>query len=393
MAKVAPNQYKYIIKVNFEVDSVVDREDIIGAIFGQTDGLLGMDLDLRELQKQGKLGRIEVEYRRVGGKTIGKVYIPTTLKAPETAIIAAAVETVDRVGPAKAKFRVESIEDVRNKKREYIKERAKELFRELISKSAPDIEELKRELEESYYTKNIIEWGPEKLPAGPKVDSSDEIILVEGRADVVNLVKHGILNVVGMNGVKIPKSVVELTKKKKVTVFIDGDRGGELVLRNLLLAGADIEYVATAPSGREVEELVGKEIYKALKSKIPLEDFVRLHPDVLPSEAEGKLSREQVEKIERFLSEVFNTKEAIVINENFEAIGRDSIESIDSLPGGYGLIIDAIIEQELIDKAKEKGYKLLVGLDKRAKDEEILILDLKDIQKLKQSFNDNAENT
>ena len=371
MAKFAPVQYKYIIKAEFEIDGIVDREDIIGAIFGQTEGLLGMELDLRELQKQGKLGRIEVEYKRVGNKTIGTITIPTSLKAVETSLIAAAIETVDRVGPAKARFRVKEIVDVRSSKREYIRNRAKELFVQLLSKTAPDIEELRRELEEAYYSKQLIEYGEEKLPAGPLVEKSDEIILVEGRADVVNLVKHGILNVLGMNGINIPKSVVELSKRKKVTLFIDGDRGGELVLRNLLAAGADIDYVAVAPPGREVEELTNKEILKALKSKIPLEQYIK-NLRISINNDENK------EKYKELLSKVFDTKKAIVFDEQFNIIDEKPLEEIDKLPSAYGIAIDKILDNETYAKIKGKS-QLILALDSNVNAQERVIT-LKDIQ-------------
>lgn len=369
--EVCPVQYKYIIKAEFEIDGIVDREDIIGAIFGQTEGLLGMELDLRELQKQGKLGRIEVEYKRVGNKTIGTITIPTSLKAVETSLIAAAIETVDRVGPAKARFRVKEIVDVRSSKREYIRNRAKELFVQLLSKTAPDIEELRRELEEAYYSKQLIEYGEEKLPAGPLVEKSDEIILVEGRADVVNLVKHGILNVLGMNGINIPKSVVELSKRKKVTLFIDGDRGGELVLRNLLAAGADIDYVAVAPPGREVEELTNKEILKALKSKIPLEQYIK-NLRISINNDENK------EKYKELLSKVFDTKKAIVFDEQFNIIDEKPLEEIDKLPSAYGIAIDKILDNETYAKIKGK-YQLILALDSNVNAQERVIT-LKDIQ-------------
>jgi len=47
---------KYLIKANIAVDGIVDKHDIIGAIFGQTEGLFGEEFDLQVLQGQGQSG-------------------------------------------------------------------------------------------------------------------------------------------------------------------------------------------------------------------------------------------------------------------------------------------------------------------------------------------------
>ena len=88
---------KYIIKANIVIEGIVEKPDIVGAIFGQTEGLLGDDLDLRELQKTGRIGRIQVEVNNEGGHSIGLVLIPSSLNKVETSILAAGLEAVDRV--------------------------------------------------------------------------------------------------------------------------------------------------------------------------------------------------------------------------------------------------------------------------------------------------------
>ena len=55
MGKISQVSSKYIIHANIDIEGVVDRPDVIGAIFGQTEGLLGADLELRELQKSGRI--------------------------------------------------------------------------------------------------------------------------------------------------------------------------------------------------------------------------------------------------------------------------------------------------------------------------------------------------
>jgi DNA primase len=48
--------------------------------------------------------------------------------------------------------------------------------------------------------------------------------LVEGRADVVNLMRNNLKNVVAMNGTKLPRGIDKLSKEKEITLFVDGDR-------------------------------------------------------------------------------------------------------------------------------------------------------------------------
>ncbi|MEO2117481.1 MAG: DNA primase DnaG [Methanocaldococcus sp.] len=262
---------KYIIHAELIADGYVEKHDVIGAIFGQTEGLLGDELDLRELQKTGRVGRIDVELTNINGKSIAKITVPSSLDRIETSILAATLETIDRVGPCVATVKVVDIEDIRKKKREYIVERAKEILKQLMSNI--DVNTIVEEVKESVRMGEIVEYGVEKLPAGPAVDSSDDIIIVEGRADVLNLLRCGIKNVIAVEGTSVPKTIIELSRKKIVTVFTDGDRGGELILKELLQV-CDVDFVARAPPGREVEELSKKEIMKCLRSKVPAEHIL-----------------------------------------------------------------------------------------------------------------------
>lgn len=267
MGKISPVSAKYIVHTTIQIDGVVDRPDVIGAIFGQTEGLLGADLELRELQRSGRIGRIEVETEIRGGKTSGAITIPSSLDKAETAIIAAALEIIQRIGPCNARVKVESIEDVRVSKRIYVIDRAKELLKTMIDTIMPDSGELAEEVSKSVRVMEIREYGTDRLPAGPAIDESEEVIVVEGRADVLNLLKHGFKNVIGMNGTSVPPSIAELSKKKVLTAFVDGDRGGDLILKELIDV-AEIDYVTKAPDGKEVEELEKKEIHKALRSRV-----------------------------------------------------------------------------------------------------------------------------
>ncbi len=264
----SPDTTKYLIHIHIETEGVVEKPDVIGAVFGQTEGLLGEDMDLRDLQRSGRVGRIDVQILSKHGKTSGELYIASSLDRAETAILAASLETIERVGPCVSLVRVQGIEDLRAIKRRQIVERAKELLLESFDDVGISTNDLLAEVRESIRIEKVSALGEERLPAGPNVLDSDAIIIVEGRADVLNLLKCGIKNTVAVEGTKVPQIVAELSVKKNATVFVDGDRGGDLILRELLQV-ADIDYVAFSPRGRSVEDMTRKEIVKSLRNKVP----------------------------------------------------------------------------------------------------------------------------
>ncbi|MDP2750860.1 MAG: DNA primase DnaG [Nanoarchaeota archaeon] len=287
MGKISPVSAKYIVHATIEVEGTVDRPDVIGAVFGQTEGLLGSDLELRELQRSGRIGRIEVEMEVKAGKSKGTIIIPSSLDKAETAIIAAALEIIQRIGPCNAKTKVISIEDIRISKRQFVIERAKELLKTLIDTTMPDSREIADEVAYSVRVMEIVEYGKDRLPSGPAIDESDEVMIVEGRADVLNLLKHGFKNAIAMNGTSVPQTIIELSRKKVVTVFVDGDRGGDLIIKELA-AVAEIDFITKAPDGKEVEEITQKEIHKALRSKIA---FEQAKLDVAPVNSMREIQR------------------------------------------------------------------------------------------------------
>lgn len=265
---------KYIIHSKIVADGIIERPDIVGAIFGQTEGLLGSDLDLRDLQKTGRIGRIEVVVNAKGGKTKGTILIPSSLDKVETSILAASLETIDRVGPCNAKIEITHIEDVRATKRQQIIERAKFIFTGMFDENLPESQEIADEVRQSVRIEEMQYFGKNKIPCGPAVFDSDAIVIVEGRADVLNLLKYGIKNTICVGGTNVPPEIAELTKKKEtVTAFTDGDRGGELIIKELVQV-ANIDYIARAPDGKGVEELVQKEIVRSLRQKVPVEQVI-----------------------------------------------------------------------------------------------------------------------
>jgi len=275
MAKTYLEIVKYMVEAKFNIEGVVDKPDIIGAVFGQTEGLLGNDLDLRELQKNGKIGRIEIEVNQSANRTFGKLFLPASLDRVETCILAAAVESVDRVGPYEAVFSVDKVEDTRSEKRRKILNRAKELVKKLMTSGGmPDSKEISELVQQDVRASEITEYGPEKLAAGPDCATSDEIIIVEGRADVLNLLRNDITNAIAVGGAtsNIPKSIIDLINQKDATLFLDGDRGGDMIARSILNA-AEVDFIAKAPDGKEVEDLQRKEIIKALRTRIPIDQY------------------------------------------------------------------------------------------------------------------------
>lgn len=278
---------KYVIHAHISAEGVVERPDVVGAVFGQTEGLLGADLDLRELQKTGRIGRIEVNITSKYGKSSGNILIPSSLDKVETSILAAALETIDRVGPCISKISVTKIEDVRSSKRQQIIERAKHILTAMFDETVPESQELTEAVKSAVRVEEVT--FIDNLPAGPDVLDSDAIIVVEGRADVLNLLRAGIKNAIAVEGTNVPQLVAELSKKKTVTVFTDSDRGGDLILKELLQV-ADVDYIARPPEGKSVEDLTQKEIIKALRSKVPVEQVVEV-----PQRRRNKQQQQQQE--------------------------------------------------------------------------------------------------
>jgi len=366
MAKISPVSIKYMIHANFRVEGALEKPDVIGAIFGQTEGLLGADLEMRELQKEGKIGRIEVELERKDKLTTGRILVPTALDQSETTLIAAAIETIEKIGPCDSQIEVEKIEDVRGNKRDYIIERAKKLMGEL--KGTTDSREISKEIKDSARTAGVQEYGNEKLSSGDL--SGEEIVVVEGRADVLNLMRAGVNNVIAMNGTKLPESVKELSHKKELTLFIDGDRGGKLIAQNVM-ENARIKYIAVAPDGKEVEELPGKEILMCLRKKIPAGEFFSgRNSNSRTSERRSSTSSFLNEENKKIIKEIANENKgsgkAILLNDSLEEMKKISSKAINTTLKRMRnapsiIIIDGTATNNLINDAEEIGVKVIVA--------------------------------
>lgn len=409
MGKIAPVSAKYIVHSSILIEGVVDRPDIIGAIFGQTEGLLGSDLELRELQRSGRIGRIEVNVNTSGGKTGGEITIPSSLDKAETCIVAAALEVIQRIGPCNAKMEVKQIEDVRVSKRSFVVERAKQLLKNLTDTILPDSQELADEVAQSVRIMEVQEYGKDRLPAGPAIDESDEIIIVEGRADVLNLLKQGIKNCIAINGTSVPPTIKELSAKKIITVFVDGDRGGDLIIRELMNI-AEIDFVCKAPDGKEVEELERKEIHKALRGKVaaeqvkmeimhrseatdeekkkplmqPKKPFVPPKPAFQPRVQPRTINTLEKEKFKSALDDVFGTRGAYLLDRDLKVLGKVPVSELNatvkSVSNVFAIVLDGPVERELVKAAETANVRYVVSMESRVKGDESKVVVLTDAE-------------
>ena len=414
-----PSAAKYQVRARIAAEGVIDKPDVVGAVFGQTEGLLGDELDLRDLQKSGRIGRIEVEIDSRKGKSEGEIVIPSSLDQVETAILASALETVDRIGPCRAKIEVVSVEDIRISKRQKVVDRAKEILSRLQEESKGVGIDLTEAVRTGVQVDEITTYGPEHLPAGPNIDQADALIVVEGRSDVLNLLRCGIKNVIAVEGTSVPQTVKDLSRGKTVTAFTDGDRAGELILREMLQT-MDLDFVARAPRGSEVEELTQKQLLKCLRNKIPINQYLEMsgfestgatrepredrgegsdrgdrgdRRDDRNSERGRRDDRERermppppqrapppppppppaaaplppdLQRYFDLLGGVENASRAIFVGEDDSVVGeapiKEMYEAIATLPSpAKAVVFDGIVSQRLLDVAQEKGIGTVVA--------------------------------
>ena len=337
------------------MEGVVEKPDVIGALFGQTEGLFAPELDLRELQKSGRIGRIEISLESKQDKTTGNINIPTSLDRVSTAIIAASIESINRVGPCKATVILNKIEDIRDARRRIIIDRAKEVLRKWTVETMPGTDEIFREVSEMLRLARVEKYGPEGLTAGPELGSAKKIIVVEGRADVTNLLRAGIQNTIALEGAKIPQSIIKLCREREATAFLDGDRGGDLILKELQQV-TKVKYVARAPRGKEVEDLTFKEIEKALKERVPLEKLK------VKKERRKKLLPKQIVEAAKELS---GTLEAVLLNKEMKQVDRMPVRELatklQQMKDIDTVVFDGVITQRLVDIAAERNINYIVA--------------------------------
>lgn len=353
MGKVSQNSANYLIKAKLESSGVIEKSDVVGAIFGQTEGLLGEDLDLRELRNHGKVGRFEVDLDNSGGSTEGQIEISTSLDAADTAILAASLETIEKVGPTRSDIRIQQILDVRSSKRDYILKRSKQLLNDIKSEN-PDMGELKREVKQETREEEIIDY--QGFQAGPDVRFSDEIILVEGVADVKNLVRNGVKNALALGGTSVPDRIPEVVEEREVTAFLDGDRGGDLILEELN-SKLEVSSVARAPEDSEVEELSEKQIFEALRDR---EDSQYVEED----EVEGfSLEEEERDEISDLMADLVATRALNVLDDDLQVVSRYPVDRTDKVEvdDAHAVIADAEVNDDLVSLGEQLEADYVIG--------------------------------
>jgi DNA primase len=385
---------KYHVKLRFEVDGLVEKADIIGAIFGQTEGLLGPEMNLNELQKVSKVGRIEVNVDTKPNMAKGDALIPMSTDISTAALIAAAIESIDKVGPFQAKFALVGIDDIRAIKKKVIVDRAKKIVQEWATKTISEGEEMLKDVYDATKPGKLTAFGKAQLACGTGVFDSDWIILVEGRADVINLLRAGFDNAIAIEGAKIDETVTRLTEGKKVIAFLDGDRAGDLILKELQ-GLVQIDKVLRAPSGREVEECTPLEIADILKEAIPFVSANGQQSHSLPQtqsdhrqtqkhEKQTQFDRDEQQEIHAVASgnehkdipeilsvvrevypQINETLEAIILDSSLKTLLKipvsDVVKKLDSTEGAKLLVLDGIVTQRLVEAADKVGIEYIIG--------------------------------
>jgi DNA primase len=362
------NEPKYVIQATIKTDGVVVRKDVVGAIFGQTEGLLGEELQLRKLQRTGRIGHIDVELESKRGKIHGEIKLPSSIDQVSTAVIAAALETIDRIGPCKATIKVKSIENTRDEKRSVVIDRAKELLLNIVEGASSESQNILEEV------RSVLTAGTETdykgMTCGPNAINSEGIIIVEGRNDVRNLLKFGIKNSIAMMGAGVLEDLVTLAKKKTtVTAFLDGDRGGSLLLMELEGAlGNSLTHVATAPQSREVEHLEGKVITKCLNQKEVAKKAVgRVNAELKKADEDYGGKKSKVEDITIIVPDRvrewagalddLETNHALIVLEDgtmTEAVGAGKLgKTAESTEGAVGIVFKGKVSERILKIAKD----------------------------------------
>jgi|TARA_B100001079_G_scaffold112239_1_gene96565 DNA primase len=363
---------KYVIHATIRAEGTVARKDVIGAIFGQTEGLLGEGLQLRKLQQTARIGHVDVNLNNNKGRSQGRIALPSSLDQVSTAVIGAALETIDRVGNSKATMKVTEIENIQSAKRDHIIDRAKELLLAIVNSGTDESRNIIDEVKAVLTLDTEIEFA--EMTAGPNVQASDSLIIVEGRNDVRNLLKYGIKTAIATMGSGIKPELVELAASKKVvTAFMDGDRGGRLLLLEIEgKLGKSLTHVALAPRSREVEHLEGKVVTKCLNQKETASRIVsRIKTEEAKSDdasvGKGNASLEAPDEVKNwspFLDGLKRNQAVIVLD---DGSGSDPIspknleEALNNSDGAQGIVFSGKVSNRIFELAAGAGIANVVG--------------------------------
>ena len=363
---------KYVIHATIRVDGTVARKDVVGAIFGQTEGLLGEGLQLRKLQRTGRIGHVDVNLNNHKGRVQGVIEVSSSIDQVSTAVIGAALETIDRIGPCKAVIKVKQIENIRSAKRDHVIDRAKQLLLDIVNSASGESKNILDEVKAVLTLDTEVEF--EEMTAGPNVKNSDSIIIVEGRNDVRNLLKFGIKNAIATMGSGIkPELAVLASKKKTVTAFLDGDRGGKLLLMEISgTLGKSLTHVAFAPQSREVEHLEGKVVTKCLGQKETATKAVaRIQTEIQKDDdkavGKGKASLEAPDEIKGWapMMDGLKANHAVIVlsdGSGSDPVGAKALEAaLGDSDGAQGLVFSGKVTDRIHELASGAGINVVVG--------------------------------
>ena len=358
---------KYMIRVSVKLDGQARRKDIIGAIFGQTEGLMPEALDLRKLQRSGRIGHIDVDLDSNKGKVSGVIEIPSSLENVESAIIGAALETIERIGPAASQLKVLEISNIRSSKRTSMVDRAKDILLDIVKQRDTEADNLIDEVRSVLTTSEVTTYKDTGMTCGPNIESSDSLIIVEGRNDVLNLASCGIKNVIAVMGAGIDDALVELVENKSmVKAFLDGDRGGRMIALELSgVLGNKLTHIAFAPESREVEHLEKKVIGKHLGQA---EEAKRVITRIEKSEGEVNSASEKIEIPDEVKEWAGNmpkkANQAVFILEDgsvSDADGvKDTIAQAGETEGVQALVIKTKATASLWEMVAESGINTVI---------------------------------
>lgn len=363
---------KYMIHASLEIDGSVQRKDVIGAIMGQTEGLLGDDLELRKLQRTARIGHVDVEMEVIKGRASGEITIPSSMDNVETAIIASSLETIDRIGPCNSIIKVTSIHDIRAVKRTTVVDRAKQLLLEMVNSGSATSKTVIEEVRSVLTTQQVTDYHG--LTCGPNAASSESLIIVEGRNDVRNIINYGIKNAISTDGAgNIKPELIELANSKAtVIVAIDGDRGGEMLFQQLYSA-LKVDFVAQAPVGQEWELLPQKTVTKCLSMKVEASRFLK-QVDAKESAGDQKATEvlaassepapEKAKELFDHMGDLASKKAIIVYVDGTlsEPIGATKLaKEAEQADGAVAIVFNGPLSERMVEIASTSAIETLVG--------------------------------
>ena len=288
-----------MLRYDLKIFGRAEKHDVLGALYGYTKEISNdnpdMPVDLSLLQNEEKIDRIAVNLNKEEGDEHlkGSIQIPihSNMDEENLSYLAAALELLDQVGPTKAEINISSIDDVREERKSNIEARAASIKKRFnMGAKRSSNETMTTEEEKNKNSKSgrkergrkqpmkaVIKLSPdsskESIFGGNRFKASSEVYIVEGRADIRNLSKFNLSNTIAVNGTNVSSILKYLERKDRLIIFLDGDRGGDLLCLELIeRVGHKIVGVIRAPERKEVENLSEDEVKQCLENSSSLHE-------------------------------------------------------------------------------------------------------------------------